>query len=367
MRRLALALPFLLPLAACDEVADAAPADPTEDPELVGTGDDPSEPSDCAPVIALGCGANFAADTSDPNDGATTVLATYPGVVGRYDGAEIVIAFETDSAADVAIALVDPRPLWVDHDLLLLADDDGVCAAANTLQRGFHALEFAAEAGALYYVVVDGYNSDAGPFELTVTCDAAAPPAPSPACLSFVSSQQESAPVQTAGAGLPPGASARTWQRPTSFTSWVDFQGVPGQAATHEGIDWIHADATVPVVDVHAASDGVVAYVRRGCPESARFGHNTASRECGAGWGNHVVIDHGDGIMTRYAHLDHADVAVEVGQAVVAGERIAGMGNSGRSETRHLHFELGVRAAPFDPCAPTQSFDTVHAPRLLGL
>ena len=69
------------------------------------------------------------------------------------------------------------------------------------------------------------------------------------------------------------------------------------------------------------------------------FCHNTSLRECGSGWGNHVVIYHGRGIYTRSAHLKPGSVAVKVGDQVSQGQQIASMGNSGRSELRHLHFE----------------------------
>ncbi len=314
----------------------------------------------CAPVMAVSCGASWSADTASFNSGATTVLQSYPGVVGQYRGPELVYAFVAEADEAVTFELVDARPLAVDHDLFLIADEDGVCSPEGTLARGFHSLSWEAEAGRAYYLVVDGYGDDAGAFEAQLSCAG-----PAPGCLAFDSSEQEGAPLQQTGAGAPAGLDSLNWTRPTSWTSWVDFAGVPGQAATHEGIDWIHDDASVAVVDVAAAADGEVVYARRGCQESTRLGHNEAMRECGGGWGNHVVIRHGEGLFTRYAHLDNADIGVQVGDSVLGGQRIAGMGNSGRSETRHLHFELGSHAG-FDPCAPAQSFEAVWPPGLLG-
>jgi murein DD-endopeptidase MepM/ murein hydrolase activator NlpD len=57
-----------------------------------------------------------------------------------------------------------------------------------------------------------------------------------------------------------------------------------------------------------------------------------------SGYGLTVVIDHGDGWQTLYAHL--LDVAVVPGQGVNSGERIGRVGQSGRATTPHLHFEL---------------------------
>ncbi len=368
MHRLLLAA-LSLPLTGCDLPAHAGPDDGGDVELADGEGGGSGGLAECAPVMALSCGATWSADTTDVNDGATSVLDTYPDVVGQYPGPEIVYAFVADGDTEVTVDLVNPDPMAVDHDLLLLEDQGGLCSPDGAVARGFHDLSWSASAGSVYYVVVDGFGGDAGPFEATLSCSGPvlSPSADEPVCPTFDSTDQESAPLQTAGEGLPDGALSLSWTRPTAYTSWVDFAGVPGESATHEGIDWIHDDASVPVVDVVAAADGEVVYVRRGCQESTRLGHNDSMRECGGGWGNHVVIHHGSGIYTRYAHLDNADVAVIAGDVVTEGERIAGMGNSGRSETRHLHFELGSRAAGLDSCAPAQSFELVYAPGLLGL
>lgn len=186
-------------------------------------------------------------------------------------------------------------------------------------------------------------------------------------CPAYVSAEEEFAPIQTAAAGLPSGTQTLPWRFPCHWIYTVAFSGTPGYPADHEGVDYVFADAGMAQVDISAASTGVVVYVRLGCPQSHEFTPNQSLRECGAGWGNHVVIDHGNGIFTRYAHLKPDSTLVRVGDRVWPGQVLALMGNSGRSQLRHLHFELGFWSQSFDSCAPAQSMDQVHDPQLLPL
>lgn len=330
----------------------------------------------CAPVATLSCGDVARADTADWNSGATDAWDSYADAIGRFDGPELVYALTAPAAVEVELRLRQDEPMEVDQDVFVLA---GTCAPASSILHGLTGGTFALEAGETVFLAVDGYRGTAGAFELTVDCTGLEQPAGEPAeeptgepaeqpaeapCLSYDSDETEYAPVQTTGAGLP-GGPGTGWTTPTTWTSWVDFEGTPGQKAHHEGVDYIHADGAVAVVDVVAAGAGEVVYVRTGCGQSHVLQRNLDGRECGSGWGNHVVVRHPGGLLTRYAHLAPDDVDVLVGDGVAAGDRIGGMGNSGRSETRHLHFEVGSKDPGFDSCAPTQSFDAVFPPRSL--
>ena len=67
----------------------------------------------------------------------------------------------------------------------------------------------------------------------------------------------------------------------------------------------------------------------------------------GGGWGKLVVIAHGSGVRTRYAHLSR--IAVKLGERVGTGSTIGFVGSTGGSTGPHLHFEVTVRGANVDP------------------
>lgn len=67
------------------------------------------------------------------------------------------------------------------------------------------------------------------------------------------------------------------------------------------------------------------------------------------GYGNTVIVDHGDGYQTLYAHNQRN--VVRVGDVVRAGQELAKVGSSGRSTGAHLHFEVHVNGRPVNPMA----------------
>lgn len=86
--------------------------------------------------------------------------------------------------------------------------------------------------------------------------------------------------------------------------------------------------------DVLASMEGTVQNVITGCaPDSGGLGNN-----CGGGYGNQVFIDHGDGIVTHYSHLNATNV--NTGDKVKAGAKIGVMGHTGSSTAAHLDYEF---------------------------
>ncbi len=127
--------------------------------------------------------------------------------------------------------------------------------------------------------------------------------------------------------------------------------GISGASTNHKGID-IAGGRGRGAVNIIAMAGGTVKEVKNGCV--------TGDYACGSKWGNHIVIDHGNGISTRYAHM--YSINVSVGQTVVKGQVLGKIGNTGNvggskgkptgpNDTRgtHLHFEVmenGTRVNP---------------------
>lgn len=63
-------------------------------------------------------------------------------------------------------------------------------------------------------------------------------------------------------------------------------------------------------------------------------------------FGNHVIVDHGDGVHSVYAHLRRGSLRVGVGDRVSAGDHLGDVGNSGNSSEPHLHVQLMDRPVP---------------------
>jgi len=82
---------------------------------------------------------------------------------------------------------------------------------------------------------------------------------------------------------------------------------------------------------------------------AAQGGTVTSSGWNGGGYGNYVVINHGNGYTTLYAHMLNNSVVVQAGQVVKQGQKLGTMGSTGRSTGTHLHFEIRNGSNLVDP------------------
>ncbi len=122
----------------------------------------------------------------------------------------------------------------------------------------------------------------------------------------------------------------------SGISSGFGFRRDPftGHGAMHTGLDF-RGRVGAPI---HAAAMGTISFVGRK-----------------SGYGNVVEIRHGNGMMTRYAHM--SAFRAKVGQKVAAGDVIGAIGSTGRSTGPHLHFEVrindrAVNPRPFLEAAP---------------
>ncbi len=99
-----------------------------------------------------------------------------------------------------------------------------------------------------------------------------------------------------------------------------------GKESMHEGVDFVVPEGTA----VYASAGGVVAYASLH-PQ----------------YGNLVEIDHGNGVITRYAH--NSKLLVQVGQMVRRGQKISLSGSTGRSTGPHMHFEVRYKGVAQNP------------------
>lgn len=100
------------------------------------------------------------------------------------------------------------------------------------------------------------------------------------------------------------------------------------------------------VYQLHAgtdiASEGVL-----GTPVTPAKGGTVRFAGWIGGYGNIVIVDHGGGVESRYAHLH--DISVTPNQSVSPGSILGTVGNTGNSTGPHLHFEIRIDGVPYDP------------------
>ncbi len=114
--------------------------------------------------------------------------------------------------------------------------------------------------------------------------------------------------------------------RQTASGFGMRIDPIYGTPKFHSGMDF----AAHPGTEIYATGDGTI----------VKMGWQT-------GYGNTIVIDHGFGYQTMYAHLQ--DFRTKLGKKVVRGEVIGGVGSTGKSTGPHLHYEVHYRGEVVNP------------------
>jgi murein DD-endopeptidase MepM/ murein hydrolase activator NlpD len=104
---------------------------------------------------------------------------------------------------------------------------------------------------------------------------------------------------------------------------------------------------THPILHIARPHEGIDVSAPMGSPIEAPAAGVVSDAGWETGYGNTVTINHGFGIVTKFAHA--SKVLVKTGQHVARGQRIALVGNSGLATGPHLHYEVHVNGRPVDP------------------
>ena len=136
---------------------------------------------------------------------------------------------------------------------------------------------------------------------------------------------------------------------PCSYTRISSRFGYRGSAATggvgssnHKGVDFAAPKGN----SIFAAESGVVIKVSNTCTHNYAKTYSTRC-SCGGGFGNYVMVSHGNGLVTLYGHC--TDIYVKVGDTVSRGQTIATVGTTGYSTGNHLHFSVLLNGTYVDP------------------
>ncbi|MGN0639575.1 MAG: murein hydrolase activator EnvC family protein [Oscillospiraceae bacterium] len=136
------------------------------------------------------------------------------------------------------------------------------------------------------------------------------------------------------------------WPLDPQFHRITTYYGYdPWRNGNHGGIDVVGSGVAVGNANIYTVQSGTVIKVSNTCPHDYSKYYSCG---CGGGWGNYIVVDHGGGVSTLYAHC--RKIFVYEGQQVTRGDVIGLVGCTGWSTGDHLHFEVrenGYRVDPF--------------------
>ncbi|MDO8604664.1 MAG: M23 family metallopeptidase [bacterium] len=153
------------------------------------------------------------------------------------------------------------------------------------------------------------------------------------------------------------------------YSRWYDNNPSAGAVRRYDGNTQLSPPPYYIAYDGHVGTDikggGIdPAYIRAGASGVVYQKVNTCADTpvpgCGSGFGNHVRIEHPDGMVTIYAHMLQASIRPE--GSVICGNLVGLIGNSGSSDGRHLHLEFRR-----DRYLPPRTFDPFNGAGNIGV
>lgn len=145
----------------------------------------------------------------------------------------------------------------------------------------------------------------------------------------------------TASTATPVHVPAQVFGGPEGRFAWPLPKTEPGRISSNFG-GRVH-----PVLGGHHHHKGLDIAAPAGTPVLSMAAGTVVRADKSSSYGNVVYVDHGDGVVTRYAHQERLDV--EEGQRVVRGQQLGTVGSTGRSTGNHLHLEVRVSGKAVDP------------------
>lgn len=169
----------------------------------------------------------------------------------------------------------------------------------------------------------------------------------------------------TGGGDVPPGGEGAGAGCPADGPGTGPGQAAPvgqgGWAAPGKGpITSPFGMRTHPVTGVHKLHSGTDFSAACYAPIYAANAGTVTQAGAAKGYGNLITIDHGQGVVTRYAHMFNDGLLVRVGDRVTAGQNIAKVGSTGFSTGCHLHFEVKQNDAFVDPADFLKKVGVTH-------
>jgi murein DD-endopeptidase MepM/ murein hydrolase activator NlpD len=139
--------------------------------------------------------------------------------------------------------------------------------------------------------------------------------------------------------------------RAVSDTLTKNFERIASTPSIMPTVGWLSSQFSQsrfhPVLHQSRPHEGIDLSAPMGAPIVAPATGRVISVTNEPGYGNTFQIDHGNGIVTRFAHCSR--IVVHVGQQVTRGQLIATVGNTGLATGPHLHYEVHVNGQPVDP------------------